>query len=223
MAAAGREVLALWRWPRWGIKCARMRWEYKRVCGLLRMPWLTQTDLDVVVQRAVKEVLGEGIVIPRFGDADYEFEGMTYDAWAYKVGSIRGLKIKGQDFADTIQMRGYIKTKYPPTQFDTYDSSQFPCIVICDVGGKALITLCKNTQQLLLNELRPLLTRENLPTSVPPSLPWAQLVDRVCEAAKEVNENGDGVVMVRKKELLDLARAMLELLHPRVGVLKVSE
>jgi hypothetical protein len=120
-------------------------------------------------------------------------------------------------------MRGYIKTMYPPTQFDTYDSSQFPCIVICDAFGKALITLCKNTQQLLLNELRPLLTMENLPTSAPPSLPWAQLVDRVCEAATEVKENGDGVVMVRKKELLDLARAMLELLHPRVGVLKVSE
>jgi hypothetical protein len=222
MAAAGREVLALWRWPRWGIKCARMRWVYKRVCGLLRMSsWPTQMDLDDVVQTAVKGVLGEGFRIPRVGHEEYEFEQQMHIVWTYKLRSFRGLKIKGQDFADSIQMRGYVRTKVPPTQMDPYDGSQFPRIDICDIGGKALITLCKNTKQRLLDDLRPLLTAATPPASS--SLPWAQLVDRVCEAANEVNENGDGVVMVRKKELLDLARAMLELLHPRVGVLKVSE
>jgi hypothetical protein len=188
--------------------------------------WPSQVQLVDVVDTALKKVLGEGIYIPRVESVEYKSNGRTYHALKYKVGMFRGLKIQGQDSADTIQMRPHITSHHSPPQL--------PCIVICDAEGKALVTLCEHTKELLLENLILLLDKENLPddsvTAAPQKVPgrrtrraqqqqaWATFADQVEQALDGLQPPpGDADTAASDQPVLEIMRACVRLLKLKAG------
>ncbi len=131
----------------------------------------------------------------------------------YRLSSIPGLRIVGCSAASSIKMRGYVYVPFEGPQYQYYDASQYARIQICNEEGRELFRVSESSQQGMIDALKSLLARSAPPASVPPSPTWAQLVERVCEAAKGCVD--DQAVSVPRERLLDLARAMLELLMPR--------
>jgi hypothetical protein len=181
---------------------------YKSVGLSLQMSRLLAKEVLAAVKIAVTDVMGT----IQFGPCEiepYKFNGRTHDGFVYQLASIPGLRIKGYSAASSIKMRGYVHVPFEGPQYQYYDASQYARIEICNEEGRELLTVRESTQQGMIDALKSVFIRSTPPASVAPT--WAELVERVCEAAK----GGDQTVSVPRERLLDLARAMLELLKPK--------
>jgi hypothetical protein len=175
---------------------------------------LNTLQVVAVVQEGITKVLGRQIKFPDPQVEEFKCSGHTYDTLVYQLSSFPGLKVPFEASARSIKMRGRIElpTEGPP--WAPFNDSQTACILICDGDGAVKLSLRKRTREGLLNDFKDLIAKEDPPTSVSASRTWAQLLERVCDEAADGGAD-DGMVSVSRKDLVALARAMLELVRPR--------